>query len=131
MLTFFALAFAWSWTFWLLAPALKADFPVTSITMSLMGGFGPSLAALVIVACSSGTAGLRRWLQRRLRWRVGWRWVALAFLFPVVFMGLAAAIHVALGGSLPPSPAVGHVGLAAASFLLVFLVGGPLGEEFG
>jgi hypothetical protein len=55
----------------------------------------------------------------------------LAFLFPVGFMGLAAAAHVALGGSLPPSPAVGHVGLAAMNFLLVFLVGGPLGEEFG
>ena len=34
--------------------------------------------------------------------------MALAFFFPVAF-----------------------VGLAAANFVLVFLVGGPLGEEFG
>ena len=46
-------------------------------------------------------------------------------------MGLAAAAHVALGGVLPPSPAAGHLLLVAANFILVFLVGGPLGEELG
>jgi len=57
--------------------------------------------------------------------------MVLAFLFPVTFMGLAAAAHVVTGGRLPPSPAAGHVLLAAVNFPLVFLVGGPLGEEFG
>jgi hypothetical protein len=131
LLAFFALAFAWSWTCWLIAPLFKVNAPVATATLALAGGFGPSLAAVATVAYSSGTAGLRRWLSRCLRWRVGWRWVVLAFLFPAVFMGLAAAAQVALGGSLPPSPAAGHVGLAALNFLLVFLVGGPLGEEFG
>lgn len=131
LLTFFALAFAWSWTCWLLAPALKAEHPFEAGALSLTGGFGPSLAAIVVVAHRSDSAGLRRWLMRCMRWRVGWRWDLLAFVFPVVFMGLAAAAHVALGGTLPPSPAVGHVGLVAANFLLIFFVGGPLGEEFG
>ena len=131
LLAFFVLAFAWSWACWLLAPVLKVGSPVAATTLSLAGGFGPSLAAVVVVAHGSGVTGLRRWLTRCLRWRAGWRWAVLAFLFPVGFMGLAAAAHVALGGSLPPSPAVGHVGLAVLNFLLVFLVGGPLGEEFG
>jgi len=34
-----------------------------------------------------------------------------------------------LEGSMPPSPATLHVGLFVANFFLVFLVGGPLGEE--
>ena len=46
-------------------------------------------------------------------------------------MGLAADAQVSVGGSLPPSRAVGHVGIAAVNFVLVFLFGGPLGEEFG
>lgn len=57
--------------------------------------------------------------------------MAGAFFFPAGCMGLAAATHVALGGTLPPSPAAGHILLAALNFVLVFLVGGPLGEEFG
>lgn len=131
VIVFFVLAFAWSWFFWLLAPLLRPEAPVTATALALVGGFGPSLAAVAVVAHQAGRRGLRRWLSRCLQWRVGWRWMALAFFFPVAFMGLAAAIHVALGGTLPPSPAAGHALLAAANFVLVFLVGGPLGEEFG
>lgn len=131
LLAFFALAFAWSWACWLLAPTLKVDSPIAVTALSLTGGFGPSLAAVVVMAYGGGLASLRRWLIRCLQYRVGWRWVLLPFVFPVVFMGLAAGAHVALGGALPPSPAVGHVWMAVANFLLVFLVGGPLGEEFG
>ena len=131
LLVFFALAFAWSWTCWLLAPALKVHSPVAAITLSFAGGFGPSLAAVAVVAYGDGMSGLRRWLMKCMQWRAGWHWALLAFVFPVVFMGLAAAAHVALGGSLPPSQAAGQVGMAAANFLLIFFVGGPLGEEFG
>ncbi len=131
LMTFFALAFAWSWACWLLAPKLQADYATAATVLSLSGGFGPSLAAVAVVAHDSGMAGLRCWLMRCMRWRVGWRWIVLAFVFPAVFMGLAAAAHVALGGRLPVSPAAGHVGMALANFLLIFLVGGPLGEEFG
>ena len=46
-------------------------------------------------------------------------------------MALAAAAHIALGGAIAPSPAIGHVPLAAVNFVLVLLLGGPLGEEFG
>lgn len=110
---------------------LKAESAFAANALSLIGGFGPSIAAVAVVAHGGGRAGLRRWLKRCLQWRVGWHWMVLAFLFPVVFMGLAAALHVALGGTLPPSPAAGHVPMAVANFFLVFLVGGPLGEEFG
>ncbi len=37
----------------------------------------------------------------------------------------------ALGGVIPPSRAVGHVALLLVNFGLVFMAGGPLGEEFG
>jgi hypothetical protein len=32
---------------------------------------------------------LRRWLTQCLQWRQRWRWMVLAFFFPVTFMGLA------------------------------------------
>lgn len=131
ILAFFVLAFMWSWACWLLSPLLKAQSAIAATVLFVVGGFGPSLAAVAVVAHHGGRSGLLRWMKRCLQWRVGWRWIALAFFFPVGFMGLAAAIHVALGGDLPDSPASGHAGLATLSFLLVFLIGGPLGEEFG
>ena len=67
LLTFFVLAFAWSGSCWWLAPALKVDAPVTATVLSLAGDFGPSLAAVVIVAYGSGGVGLRRWLTRCLQ----------------------------------------------------------------
>ncbi|MDD2880460.1 MAG: CPBP family intramembrane metalloprotease [Rhodoferax sp.] len=100
VLAFFVLAFAWSWSFWLLAPLLQTEAPVAATALALAGGFGPSLAAVAVVAYQGGRGGLRRWLSRCLQWRVGWRWLALAFFFPVGFMGLAAAAHVVLGGPL-------------------------------
>jgi membrane protease YdiL (CAAX protease family) len=131
ILSFFAIAFAWSWTCWLALPLLNEDFPAAAGVLALTGGFGPSVAAIIVVVYGEGVAGLRRWLKRCLQWRVGWHWVLLAFFFPAVVMGLAAGAHVALGGTLPASPAAGHVLLATVNFILVFLVGGPLGEEFG
>lgn len=131
MITFFALAFAWSWSFWLVAPLFRSELPLAATALGLIGGFGPSLAALFVVARHAGRSGLQRWVRHCLQWRAIGRWMVLAFFFPLACMGLAGSAHVVLGGTLPPSPAAGHALLAAANFVLVFLVGGPLGEEFG
>jgi membrane protease YdiL (CAAX protease family) len=97
----------------------------------ILAGFGPSLAAFAVTRLYGGRAGLRDWIAGCLNWRVDWRWFALAFLAPPVLMVGALALHTALGARLPAFPAVEHIPLAIANFGLVFLVGGPLGEEFG
>jgi uncharacterized protein len=128
---FFALTFVWSWTCWLLAPMAKADLGYVANTLFFLGGFGPSIAAVIVVGVTGGRHGLGAWFARCLRWRVGWGWLALAFLSPLAVLTSAAAIHMALGGSVPPPPASGHLLMLLTNFLLVFFVGGPLGEEFG
>lgn len=130
-LTFFALAFAWSWSCWLLAPVVKFDSSFASSALFFLGGFGPSLAAVTVVGMTGGRDGLRAWLARCLQWRGRGGWMTLAFLSPLAVLTLAAATHMALGGVVPPSPAAGNVALLLVNFGLVFMVGGPLGEEFG
>jgi uncharacterized protein len=131
LLVFFALAFAWSWVCWLLSSVIRPQFPSLAGALFLAGGFGPSLAAIAVVTYVGGRKGLRDWFVRCLQWRVGWRWLAIAFFLPLAVMALAAAVHVALGGTLAPSPAVGLGLLAAANVVLMLLLGGPLSEEFG
>jgi len=131
LLAFFALTFTWSWACWLLSAVLRPQWPIVGMVLFIVGSFGPSIAAIAVVKYTSGQEGLHRWLRRLLQWRVGWHWLALSFFLPLGIMGLAAAGHIALGGTIAPSPASGHVLLAVVNFGLVLLLGGPLGEEFG
>lgn len=128
---FFVLTFAWSWSCWLLAPVVRAESGVASGVLFFLGGFGPSLAAVAVVAVEGGRAGLWAWLLRCFSWRSSSGWLVLAFLAPLAILTLAAAAHIALGGSVPPSPAIDHISLFLTNFFLVFLVGGSLGEELG
>ena len=128
---FFLLAFVWSWSCWLLAPVVQAESNYASSALFFLGGFGSSLAAIALVCLNGGGTGFRAWLLRCLTWRGSSGWLILAFLSPLAVLTVAAGAHMSLGGSMPPSPATLHVGLFVANFFLVFLVGGPLGEELG
>lgn len=129
ILMFFALTFAWSWTCWLLSALIKAQSSLLAVVLMFLGSVGPSIAAFILVTHNGGRASLRIWLARCLQWRLGSGWLALAFFLPLVLMALAAAVHIALGGIIAPSPAIGYVLMVLANFFLVFLVGGRLAKS--
>jgi membrane protease YdiL (CAAX protease family) len=131
LLGFFALTFAWSWACWALSPAIKPQLPWLSTLLMFAGSFGPSLAAIVVVASTRPVEGLRVWLSRCLQWRIGWGWWAFVLLLPLAVMLLAAGLHVSLGGDIATAPASGHLLMTVVNLLLILLLGGPLGEEFG
>jgi uncharacterized protein len=128
---YFVLTFAWSWACWGLSPAIKPQLPWLATLLMFAGSFGPSLAAVVVVASTRKGVGLRAWLARCLRWRIGWVWWAFALLLPLALMSIAAGLHIALGGAIATSPASGHLLMTLVNLPLIMLLGGPLGEEFG
>ena len=109
LLGFLALTFAWSWACWALSPAIRPQLPWLATLLMLAGSFGPSLAAIVVVANTRPVEGLRAWLSRCLHWRIGWGWGVFAALLPLAVMLLAAGLHVALGADMATSPASGHL----------------------
>jgi membrane protease YdiL (CAAX protease family) len=129
--SFFALAFAGSWACWALASASQAHWPGLATLLMLAGGFGPSVAAVIVVVCTRQVEGLRTWLSHCLQWRLGWGPYAIALLLPLALMSVGAGLHLALGGALGASPASGHLWMTAVNLPLVLLLGGPVGEEFG
>lgn len=131
LLGFFALTFAWSWVCWALSPVIRPQLPWLATLLMFAGSFGPTLAAIVVVASTRPVGGVRAWLSRCLQWRIGWGWWALALLLPLAVMLLAAGLHIALGGDLATAPASGHLLMTVVNLPLVLLLGGPLGEEFG
>ena len=128
---FVVLAFAWSWGLGYATSQVKSESIPVSTAVLMASGFGPSIAAFVIVGAFSGSLGLRRWMAHCLNRNLGCRWFALAFLTPPLVMMVALVVHILLGGAIPAPIVAAHIPLAIANFGLVLLVGGPLGEEFG
>jgi hypothetical protein len=97
-----------------------------------LGTFAPSIIALFLTWRYAGGTELRRLLGRALIWRVSPIWYLFAIAGPALIMLLATGIHVLLGGTAPVYVPFGARWLiVAVNFVLVLLIGGPLGEEFG
>lgn len=131
IITFFFLTFAWTWSLWGIVALIRAQAPGLADALYLAGAFGPSFAAVLVTLMFTGRAGLRRWLAQCLRWRVGWRWYAVAFIAPPLILLAALGVHFALGGAVPALPYADRVLIAIAQFAVIAVLGGPLGEEFG
>jgi uncharacterized protein len=116
LISFFVLAYALSWWPSILYALDLSPQPVA--------GFGPFLAALVVLALTYGKAGIGGLLRRMVRWRVGLRWYAVALLLPVAITLVATSLNVLLGAKAPTSAELsGWTGIFS-TFALVLLVPG-------
>jgi membrane protease YdiL (CAAX protease family) len=94
LITFFVLTYALSWLAWpLWAWGFYPIAPVFS--------FAPFLAALLVLAITHGKSGVGGLLRRMVRWRVGFRWYAVALLLPVALALAATGLNVVLGAQAP------------------------------
>ena len=127
---FFLLAYTISWLPWLLGALAPAIGPFVSYPFFTPG---PLLAALIVIPITRGRAGLRALAVSMLRWRVSWRWYALALGFPLTVALGAVLLNILLGA---PAPALAKLGpwympLLAFVVRLINPSDGPLGEEPG
>jgi CAAX protease family protein len=125
LIVFFVLAYAFSWWPWpLYALGLAPGYIV---------GFGPFLAALVVLALTRGKRGIVGLLKAMVRWRVSPAWYATALLLPVGVALGATVLNVLLGA---PAPSLAELGawpnLIPTYFLLLLVPGiGGAWEEPG
>ncbi len=135
--SFFIMAYGISWMLWVPLLMLSQDglgllpLRVPAVPLVIVGGFGPTLTALIMTGMLEGGPGVRLLLRRCIQWRAGLLWYLLAiFLVPISFL----AVSVWLG-------AIPFATLAAKwPLLLTFypvdliaqvIVAGGLGEEPG
>lgn len=129
------MTFGSAWIIWL--PLLAAEYmrftlPVPSVVLITLGSFAPSITALFLIRRSAGGAGQCRLLRRALIWRVSPIWYFLTIVGPGMVMVPAMVLHILLGGAVPAYVPFGPRWLLAVlNFVIVLLIGGPLGEEFG
>jgi uncharacterized protein len=113
---FVCLAYAFSWWLWPLY--------VTGLSPSPVIGFGPFLAAVVVLGITVGRAAVIDLLKRMLPARIGWQWYALALLLPIVLSGIAVYLTVALGAPMPSVERLGAWPGVVPTFFLLLLVPG-------
>jgi membrane protease YdiL (CAAX protease family) len=126
LIVFFVLAYVFSWWPWPLYAFGLSPTPIIA--------FGPFLAAILVLALTTGKGGVVTLLRRMVRWRVRPVWYAVALLLPVAISGGAALLNVVVLGASAPSPAElgAWSGLVPTFFLRLLVPGiGGAWEEPG
>ena len=122
--SFFIVAFAISWSMWLIAFLTRNS--ILGYVFFGLGGFGPMISAGLITK-SSG-ASLREWAAPIIRWRVPVRWYLFAVGLPILIWTFINIELGLLGQEIDVSLLPRRLLTALGTFLLVLTVGGGFEE---
>lgn len=136
--SFFLLAFGLTWVllgpwFYLFNVVNQGEMSVwlwAMAPLAFIGGWGPSVAAVIVTAHQGGRSAVRRLLVSLADWRVRYRWYLFVFLIPP----LATALSILIADQ--GFTTIRHFNLVAAlaGIPLIYAIAlpfGPLGEEVG
>src|SRR5205823_3923721 len=123
LVSFFVLAFAWTWAFVIVFLIL---FPLPDIDgRTLPGDFGPLIAAIVMSGVVIGRSGIKQLLRRMVQWRVGLVWYAFALVgVPLLYIASIMVVPGALGSF--KAPDIGSILLYPVLYVGLLIIGGPL-----
>jgi membrane protease YdiL (CAAX protease family) len=132
--TLFALAYAWSWLFWLPAGFFGLEFnePPVPILVAL-GGIGPMVVAIALTYATQDRDGRSDYWKHVFDFRrISLRWYAIILLAVPAITGLAVLLDILLGGQGAHLEARLRSNLLSILPLAVFTVFfGPFPEELG
>ena len=124
---YFLMAYAFSWI-WIVVFILLLHLPLIFAAVSPF--VGPTLSAYIMTALTEGKAGMLRLLRRYILWRVPLRWYLVVLIgIPVLLLLSDFAIPGAI--AVFPAPTAAFVLTSLVSYIVTFILGGPLGEEPG
>ncbi|MFW6252755.1 MAG: CPBP family intramembrane glutamic endopeptidase [bacterium] len=125
---FLFLTFGIAWILWipLLVPAIRESLPFGGVEAVSIGAFAPAVGAVAVVRRRGDS--VRRWFQRRLRFRAPVRSYLLAFGLPVAIPVSAGVLYIAMGGN--PVSDMPPLFTLPVIFVYAALIGGGQ-EEIG
>jgi membrane protease YdiL (CAAX protease family) len=134
LVSFFALAYAWTWVCWCSALAVSSGrlaWPVGANGLAVLGQFGPFMAALAVTAAEGGRSGLGELMSSLLRWRVRPVWLGVSLILLPVTMLCAILLFASARGTMAELRFRDSWSTLPAHFVYTLLLCGPLGEEPG
>jgi len=128
LIAFYLLAFAISWLGWgTQAAYARGWFPFDSFLFTLLGGTGPTLAAVMVLMLTEGKDSPRELFRALVQW-AGAGWLAVALLSPLVLALVAWALEPLLGG---PQLALAAMPWGAMLAFLPLMLLSNVWEELG
>lgn len=100
--------------------------PVWAIALFVIGGFVPSVLAIILTGMQQGKTGLRKLFRRVIQFNIGWRWYLAAVLVVVLATAGQFLIIRLLGQNFNYQGFITQLGS-----LIPLIVIGPLSEELG
>jgi membrane protease YdiL (CAAX protease family) len=132
---FFIIAFLVSWLLWL--PGVLTYFGVIAAPagllsiLELVGGCGPAIAALILIRRQAGGEGVRAMLRSAVNVKAVWRFWVGAVLMLLCLHAASRLVLSLVSTDLPQSEMITSPVAILPLFVVMFLVGGGLGEEIG
>lgn len=120
MLAFVVLAYAISWTLWLIAAAGGG------FVAFLLGGLGPMAAAAIVTHLKGDS--LHEWIRPVWHWRVPVRWWLYALGLPALLYGVVSLVLQLLGQPVDWTLVIERLPAYAGTFVFVLFLGGALEE---
>src|SRR5574342_497214 len=126
LLSMYVLLFALAWPGMILEALYSRHLISTQspLLVSLLTGWAPGIAAVVVSAVIAGRMGVKDLMRRFLVWRVGLQWYAVAFFLIAVFILGGIGLQILFGGPKPTIPAVGAPPLQVLGVFLVTVLFG-------
>jgi membrane protease YdiL (CAAX protease family) len=124
-------ACSYSWSLWFLMIASARGWLPFRFPTNPLGSLGPLIAACVLVRSADRAPTLASFLRASVFTRPPARWLLLALIGPLGLTSLAVLAHRLLAGPLPAPLGLERFYLLPGIFVLILLLGGPVGEEFG
>ena len=131
---FFLIAFVFSWLMFL--PGVLTYYEILNLSdtvvglLGIAGLLGPILSGFIMTALTKGTRGIRHWLRRIVRWRVGFVWYLFALIGLPMVMVLGTIVR---PGALESFQTLAPLSVLPylSAFVFMVFIGGPLFEEPG
>jgi uncharacterized protein len=127
LVSFFLLAFVFSWVYWGLWKALQLPE-----SLFVVGVAGPTFSAFLVLAITSGKPGVLGLLRSYVHWRVGVQWYLVTLIgFPVLMLLAFVVLPGSLADFVAPDWSFVPFYLSQFAFTLFVPPRGPLLEEGG
>jgi len=137
IILFFVLAYAITWVAWTINMIIARGYDndldkvenassgilVLWVIAALTAVYGPAISAVLLTAFNEGKAGLRDFLRRLVKWRVGIQWYLVVLLIPLsLVIVIPLSINLYFGGTIQGTLQLQVSLLAAVMNIIPFII---------